>query len=217
MRQRWQMGVERFSGLSRRERGMIALATSLLALFLCYLPLETVWLSQAKANKTLASLTQENALSTQQLELYRQRLSLDPDADYRQRLASLEQQMRELDTRLDAQMVDMVPANTMPQLLAELLGKVKGIKLLSFASIPPVPLLQVGETDKKMNLYSHGIGLTLEGDYFSTLRFFDEVEAMPNKLYWKRLDYRVHDYPKAHIELELYTLSINKDFISVAK
>ena len=68
-----------------------------------------------------------------------------------------------------------------------------------------------------MNLYSHGIKLEFTGDYFSVLRFVEAVENMPNKLYWRSMDYKVDAYPKAAITLELYTLSINKDFISVAK
>ena len=92
----------------------------------------------------------------------------------------------------------------------------KGIKLKAFTSIAPTPLLEVGE-EKKMNLYSHGIKLEFTGDYFSVLRFVEAVENMPNKLYWRSMDYKVDAYPKAAITLELYTLSINKDFISVAK
>ena len=77
-------------------------------------------------------------------------------------------------------------------------------------------VLQVGD-GSKVNLYSHGIKLTLQGDYFSILAFIKAVESMPDKLYWKRLDYRVESHPDALVELELYTLSVNKDFISVAK
>ena len=77
-------------------------------------------------------------------------------------------------------------------------------------------MLAVGD-EKKLNLYSHGIRMSLEGDYFSVMRFVEAVEAMPDKLYWKRLDYKVAEYPKGMIDIEVYTLSLNKDFISVAK
>lgn len=68
----------------------------------------------------------------------------------------------------------------------------------------------------KMNLYRHGIRIVFEGDYFSTLRFVESVEQLPSRLYWNKLDYVVDKYPIAKVELELNTLSINKDFISVA-
>lgn len=141
---------------------------------------------------------------------------MDPNQDYQQRLVLLQQQNQDIDAQLNEQMVDMVPADYMPELLGNLLGQVQGIKLIKFTSIAPVPLLAVGD-EKKLNLYSHGIRMSLEGDYFSVMRFVEAVEAMPDKLYWKRLDYKVAEYPKGMIDIEVYTLSLNKDFISVAK
>ncbi|MGI2066991.1 MSHA biogenesis protein MshJ [Shewanella sp. MF08487] len=207
---------QQFNALSRRERVLIATAVLAVLGMLSYLPLESIWKTHASISQQLKVLEQENSISAQQVDLYQQRLALDPNLDYQQRLAIVEQQNQDLDSQLDEQMVAMVPADYMPELLSNLLGQVQGIKLIKFMSIAPIPLLAVGE-DKKLNLYSHGIRLSLEGDYFSVLRFVEAVEAMPDKLYWKRLDYNVAQYPLATIEIELYTLSINKDFISVSK
>ena len=207
---------QQFDALSRRERVLIATAVLAVLGMLSYLPLESIWKTHASISQQLKILEQENSISAQQVDLYQQRLALDPNLDYQQRLAIVEQQNQDLDSQLDEQMVAMVPADYMPELLSNLLGQVQGIKLIKFMSIAPIPLLAVGE-DKKLNLYSHGIRLSLEGDYFSVLRFVEAVEAMPDKLYWKRLDYNVAQYPLATIEIELYTLSINKDFISVSK
>ena len=207
---------QQFDALSRRERVLIATAVLAVLGMLSYLPLESIWKTHASISQQLKILEQENSISAQQIDLYQQRLALDPNLDYQQRLAIVEQQNQDLDSQLDEQMVAMVPADYMPELLSNLLGQVQGIKLIKFMSIAPIPLLAVGE-DKKLNLYSHGIRLSLEGDYFSVLRFVEAVEAMPDKLYWKRLDYNVAVYPLATIEIELYTLSINKDFISVSK
>ncbi|MGI2096081.1 MSHA biogenesis protein MshJ [Shewanella glacialipiscicola] len=207
---------QQFDALSRRERVLIATAVLAVLGMLSYLPLESIWKTHISISQQLKILEQENSISAQQIDLYQQRLALDPNLDYQQRLAIVEQQNQDLDSQLNEQMVAMVPADYMPELLSNLLGQVQGIKLIKFMSIAPIPLLAVGE-DKKLNLYSHGIRLSLEGDYFSVLRFVEAVEAMPDKLYWKRLDYNVAVYPLATIEIELYTLSINKDFISVSK
>ena len=216
MRQQWQELGSKFDVLSQREQVMVAAATVVLIGFIAFLPVESIWNEQTKLTKQMQGLQQESNTLKQQVALYQHELTLDPDADYRQRLFLLEQQMTDVDAGLASQMVDMVPADYMPTVLAQLLSKGKGIKLLSFASIAPVALLQVGEQEK-MNLYSHGIKLTIEGDYFSVLQFVQAVEAMPDKLYWKRIDYQVMQHPNASVELELYTLSINKDFISVTK
>ncbi|MFB2685531.1 MSHA biogenesis protein MshJ [Shewanella mangrovisoli] len=216
MKARFEQLAQKFDVLSQRERGLIALAVLVLVAMSAYMPIESLWKQQHSMAQQVKALEQENKISMQQIDLYQQRLAMDPNQDYRQRLNLLQQQNQEIDAQLGEQMVDMVPADYMPELLGNLLGQVQGIKLLKFTSVTPVPLLAVGE-EKKLNLYSHGIRMSLEGDYFSVLRFVEAVEAMPDKLYWKRLDYKVADYPKGKIDIELYTLSINKDFISVAK
>lgn len=216
MKARFEQLAQKFDSLSQRERGLIALAVLVLVAMSAYMPIESLWKQQHSMAQQVKALEQENKISMQQIDLYQQRLAMDPNQDYRQRLNLLQQQNQEIDAQLNEQMVDMVPADYMPELLGNLLGQVQGIKLLKFTSVTPVPLLAVGE-EKKLNLYSHGIRMSLEGDYFSVLRFVEAVEAMPDKLYWKRLDYKVAEYPKGKIDIELYTLSINKDFISVAK
>ncbi|ABM26423.1 MSHA biogenesis protein MshJ [Shewanella putrefaciens] len=207
---------QQFEVLSRRERVLIGIALLALVSIIGFMPLESLWKKQTSISQQLKALEQENQISVQQIELYQQRLTMDPNQDYQQRLVLLQQQNQEIDMQLNEQMVDMVPADYMPELLGNLLGQVQGIKLIKFTSIAPVPLLAVGD-EKKLNLYSHGIRMSLEGDYFSVMRFVEAVEAMPDKLYWKRLDYKVAEYPKGIIDIEVYTLSLNKDFISVAK
>jgi len=215
MKQRWQALGERFDLLSQRERVMVATAAFIVIGMLCYLPLESLLLKYNSLSKQITVIAAENKISLQQIELYEQRLAQDPNDEYNNRLQVLRQQSADLDEQLSFQMVDMIPADHMPTLLSQLLGKVTGIKLQEFKSIAPTPLLALDD-EKKTNLYSHGIRLTLEGDYFSLLKFIEAVESMPNKLYWKQMDYKVEEYPGASVVLELYTISVNKDFISVA-
>ncbi|AZG34553.1 MULTISPECIES: MSHA biogenesis protein MshJ [Shewanella] len=216
MKQQWLVWSSKFDALSPRERILITFALLVLAGMLLFMPLESQWKQHQSLQNQLKGLEQENSISLQQVALYEERLQLDPNKDYQQRLQIITEQMQLIDADLTDQMVDMVPADYMPTVLANLLGNVKGVTLISFASIAPKALLQVGD-GSKVNLYSHGIKLMLQGDYFSILAFIKAVETMPDKLYWKRLDYRVESHPEALVELELYTLSVNKDFISVAK
>ncbi|QBF83321.1 MSHA biogenesis protein MshJ [Shewanella maritima] len=216
MNQQWQQLETKFNDLSQRERGLIALVVIIIVAMVAFTLLEGQFKDLQRLKGQLTSLENENRISEQQIALYEQRLKLDPNDDYRQRLVLLEEQMAQVDAELKSQMIDMVPADYMPTVLSNLLANMKGVTLESFASIPPVPLIQVGEQEK-MNLYSHGIRLSLTGDYFSIMKFVQAVEDMPDKLFWERLDYQVDSYPKGTIELEMYTLSINKDFIGVAK
>ncbi|MGS0674983.1 MSHA biogenesis protein MshJ [Shewanella sp. 0m-4] len=216
MKQQWVKLTEKFDALSQRERVLIAAAGLIITGLLFYIPLESTLKQHSQLNEQIRAIASENRISEQQIELYEESLRKDPDEEYRQRLNNINQQNKSIDKQLSYQMVDMVPADHMPTLLAGLLSKIKGIELKSFTSIAPTPLLEVGD-DKKVNLYSHGIHLEFVGDYFAVMRFVEAVENMPNKLYWRSMDYQVDTYPKASVSLELYTLSINKDFISVAK
>lgn len=215
MREKWQELAGKFDLLSPRERVMVAVATWVVIGMFCYLPIESLLLSHQKLTQQNSSLEQSNQGARELVELYHQRLAQNPNDEYRARLKSLEAQDGELDKQLSFQMVDMVPANYMPTLLSELLEKSQDVTLKGFSSIPPVALLDVSD-DKKMNLYTHGLKIELLGDYFSVLQFIELIEQMPNKLYWKKMEYKVEQYPNASVQLELYTLSINKDFISVS-
>jgi MSHA biogenesis protein MshJ len=215
MKAQWQALATKFNALSQRERVLVALASLCLTGLLLFVLVEPQVIAYQQRAQHLTELEHANALASQQVALYEQGLTQDPDADYKQRVAKLEKQIMFVDAELSEQMVDMIPADYMPKVLAQLLGSVNSLSLIGFSSLTPVPLLGAEGADK-LNLYSHGIKLTLEGDYFSFLKFVQSVEDIPDKLYWKNLNYQVDKHPLARIELELYTLSINKDFISVA-
>ncbi|WP_372871528.1 MSHA biogenesis protein MshJ [Shewanella sp.] len=205
----------RYESLTSRERGII-FGASLLGLFLLLsTPLESLWKEAGVTRQRLADVTQTNKLSGQQISMYREQLAQDPNRDHLQRKQLLLAEHAKVDKALSDEMVDMVPADRMPSVLSTMLDGAQGLKLTSFESIAPVPLLDLGE-QTTLNLYSHGMSLTLEGDFFAVLRFVQTVESMEQQLYWKRLDYQVKAYPRAEVQLLLHTLSINEDFIRVA-
>jgi MSHA biogenesis protein MshJ len=161
MKQQWLVWSSKFNELSQRERILITFALLVVAGMLLFMPLESIWKQHQALQNQLNGLEQENSISLQQVALYEERLQLDPNKDYQQRLQIITEQMQLIDADLTDQMVDMVPADYMPTVLANLLGNVKGVILISFASIAPKALLQVGD-GSKVNLYSHGIKLMLQ-------------------------------------------------------
>ncbi|MCL1075312.1 type 4a pilus biogenesis protein PilO [Shewanella dokdonensis] len=207
----------KFDQLSRRERVMVAGVCWVLIAVLLYLPMESLWLQYQRQQQQLHSVVNLRQGNSEQIALLQQRLAQDPNQALHQQIDTLQQQIVALDQRLNSETVDLIPAARMPALLTKLLQQSQGVKLQEFHSIAPTPLLVVGDEGKEqMNLYSHGISLTFVGDYFSVLKFVRTVEEMPEKLYWQSLDYQVQQFPEASVKLALYTVSINKDFISVA-
>ncbi|MCL1078236.1 MSHA biogenesis protein MshJ [Parashewanella spongiae] len=212
--------ADRFNTLSIRERSLVVTASIALVGWLCFLSLESFYLTSQRAHMQLRDLNKQNELTEQLLTNYQQQLAQDPNLDYRNQLKHVESEIQLLDDRLKTKFVDIVPSDKMPLLLQQLLSRSKGVRLIAMESIAPKPLLDFKDSETKMislNLYRHGIKLRLNTDYFSFLTFIKSIEALPNKLYWKRLDYQVIEFPQAEVELELYTLSVSKEFISVAK
>ncbi|MCH1918118.1 MSHA biogenesis protein MshJ [Shewanella sp. A3A] len=209
--------AQQYNPLSMRERLLIAVVCWLVLAAVCYLPFETLWQQRQQLAQQQSAQQKQLASVATQITLIQQRLNEDPNKDLRLQQQQLAGQIQAVDQQLTAQTVDLIPADKMPALLAQLLKQSRGVTLSSFQSIAPVPLLVVGDKQAgEMNLFSHGIVLTFEGDYFAVMKFVQAVEQLPEKLYWKSLDYQVDEYPNAKVALSLYTLSINKDFISVA-
>ncbi|QFI39732.1 glucose-6-phosphate isomerase [Moritella marina ATCC 15381] len=62
-------------------------------------------------------------------------------------------------------------------------------------------------------LYRHGLRITMSGAFFDIQAYLDSIEQLPKKFYWEVFDYQMQAYPTAEVVMEIYTLSINKEFI----
>ena len=62
-------------------------------------------------------------------------------------------------------------------------------------------------------LYRHGLRITMTGSFFDIQAYLDSIEQLPKKFYWEVFDYQMQAYPTAEVVMEIYTLSINKEFI----
>ncbi|RLV59051.1 MSHA biogenesis protein MshJ [Parashewanella curva] len=208
----WQ---EKFAQLTLRERVLITASSCVLLIWLCSLPVEHLYQKWCDQKAAYKELIQQNQLSSQLNDSYRARLETDPNQDYRAQIDSLEAQKKALDEQLEGQLIDMVSATYMPTLLEDILSKTTNVKLTGLQVVAPVPVLSMDDSSSE-NLYRHGLKLKLTGDYFGFIKFVTAIDELPNKLYWKRVNYSVTQYPKAEIELELETVSINKELIRVA-
>ena len=211
MNVQWQTLSARMAALSGRERALILLV----CLALIGLPLYSFWLeplalSLQQQQREAERIQQASILLQQQNEALQQALLQDPNLKLRDQLVLARQQITALDTQLQSQMVDLIPASRMPALLQSMLGHSSHLTLQELTSLAPEPLM---DGDKALPLYQHGIRMRLKGRYFDLLQYLRALEGLPGHFYWKTLDYQVDHYPEANIELELYTLSDSKEFI----
>ena len=65
------------------------------------------------------------------------------------------------------------------------------------------------------NIFKHGVELTLRGSYFDMLDYLAQIEALPWQMYWGRLRLEARDYNRPVLTLTLYTLSLDKTWLTI--
>jgi len=64
-------------------------------------------------------------------------------------------------------------------------------------------------------LYRQGMELVLSGGYLDMLDYIAQVEQLPWKIYWEHLDLKVEEHPRVRLVVSVYTLSMDKDWLSI--
>ena len=191
--------------------------------------IEPVNESTTRNEQTISSLqNQLNSLQAQ-IEVAEYALGNDPNDLLVESLDKLTDKSQDLDLYLQQETVNLVPPTQMPLLLENMLAGSQGVTLVSMQSIAPTPVLSSqtkkvdAESDAEsndtvvdeINLYRHGVLLSLRGSYFDIQHYLTRIEGLKWQFYWKRFNYVVTGYPEALVEVELYTLSTSKAFIGV--
>ncbi|MCE2572135.1 type II secretion system protein GspM [Motilimonas eburnea] len=215
MTKTWQQWDSKLMALSLRERAMIMLTGLVLVCFPAYsYLLDPLWQGKQAAEQQHQQNLQQLKLAQGEIEIANILLERDPDAAVKQEIEVLNQGIDELDKQLEAGTLDLISAQKMAGLLEKMLANSQALTLVSVESIAPVPLLPVeGEFSQDINLFQHGLTLTFTGSYFAVQDFLANLEQLPDKFYWQSMHYQVVQHPNATVELQLYTLSTNKDFI----
>ncbi|WP_088329534.1 type II secretion system protein GspM [Lacimicrobium sp. SS2-24] len=209
-----------FSERQPRERQLVLLAGLFLILYGGYLLfIEPVQLQTATLERqTQQQQTQYQAITSETEALLSG--SQDPDAAVKRRITQLQNLQQQQQQQIQSQTRDLVPPYRMREMLQALLADKDTLQLLEMRSLPAVNLTEEDKTDSAEaeplpGLYQHGIVLIVEGRYFDLHRYLVELEQLPWRFQWKRLDYSVQEHPVGRMQLELYTLSTDKAFVGV--
>lgn len=219
---------QRFEALNGRERLLVALACWLLLLF----ALDTVLVAPLRSKgaaleKAIAAKQGEAAGLETELAGLRARQAQDPDAETKKRIAEMEGRIGAIDAALQAARGRIVPPERMAALLEQVLRRNTRLALVSLRSLPPETLLAEDKPAEKKEggdgtetaaqgmLYRQGMELTLTGGYLDMLDYVAQLERLPWKMYWGRLDLTVEEHPRATLRLRVYTLSMDKAWLSI--
>jgi MSHA biogenesis protein MshJ len=139
--------------------------------------------------------------------------------DQRDRIRALEQQVAASEESIRVFTSDLVDPTQMREVLEELIERQRGLRLVRAGNLEVRSLIERDESaaagSGEPMLYRHGLTLELEGSYVDCLRYLEAVERLPWRLYWGALQLETVDYPMNAIRVDIFTLSLEEDWIGV--
>ena len=137
------------------------------------------------------------------------------------RLQTLRRQVAAGEESLRIFTSDLVDPAQMRLVLEDLIERQTGLELLHASNLDVRPLIEPEQTEDESPpenapvLYRHGFVLELEGSYLDCLAYLTEVERLPWQLYWHSIRLDGQRHPRNRIVIELYTLSLEEEWIGV--
>jgi MSHA biogenesis protein MshJ len=116
-------------------------------------------------------------------------------------------------SRLDSASAGLVPPQRMVRVIHDVLGRQRGVTLVSLRTLPPYPLL--GEKAASAGPYVHTVQLVLQGRYLAVLDYLQALQALPWRFYWQDIDIDASHPPVSIVRVKLGTVSVNREWIEL--
>ncbi|MBS4096049.1 MAG: hypothetical protein KGZ83_04330 [Sulfuricella sp.] len=225
MKEKWRKLSERIDALALRERGLVFLMMAVVLIT----PVNLFLIDPLR--------TKQKALSAQlnerygQLDALQKKLQgmaisnqIDPNVEIRKKIQDLKHKLAESEVPLESIQKTLVSPEKKAALLEDLLLQNPRLRLITLKTLPaatalenrPVSGRKAGVPGQETSLvYRHGVQMTIEGGYHDLLQYLALLEKLPWKVVWGEADFRVEDYPRVVLTLTLYTLSLERVWLSV--
>lgn len=214
MKEQFQQLLARMDAFALRERILLFL-TLVFVLFIIWngILLSPVNAEKKRITAELSNLKQQTGTAQQQIQGITAGVVVDPNKENREREAALKKELAALDESIGHLAIG---ATELTKVLSEMLTKEPELKLVRIRNLASTPLeVAVAAPGGAGTMYRHGLVIELEGSYFSVLRYLRALEGLPWQLSWSSLDYKVKEYPIAHITLTIHTLGLTEGAVGV--
>ena len=218
----------KIDAMTVRERAMVFGATVGVVVFVLFSLLFDPLFARQKTLRTQISQQQENMLALDaEITAMAQANAVDPDRDNRARLAVIEGASARLTDSLRTAHNSLVRPESIAPLLERILKANGRLRLVGVKSLPVMPFegsfaAAAGDPEPSAPasgagraIYAHGVEVTVRGNYLDMLNYMDALEAMPVQLFWGKAQLDVEAYPDARLSLTLYTLSLDKKWMTL--
>jgi MSHA biogenesis protein MshJ len=205
MKQHWQRIAARIDEMTLRQRAMLFATVSLVVVVFVHVALIEPLLLRQKAliERSTRNQSQLTAVRAQIEGLLKEEQG-DTRDPAQLAVRDLEARLAELEKSLAARKGAFVAPNRLPELLKNLLGPGRPLKLESLRTLPAVQVQGGAE------LYRHGLEMTLRGSYFELMQYLNDLEKMPARLLWGGVELQVEQYPEVRLMLQIHTLSTRR-------
>lgn len=228
MRRYWELARTRIDDMSLRERAMIFAAAGFVVISLINSILLDPLLAKQKILSAQVIQQQEKMKELQAaIQSLLQAKRDDESSPLRMRTAQLKQQLQDQDGYLQNRRSRLVEPDKMAGLLKQVLGKNGGLQLVEMKTLPVSLLIEEPkaangagqaaalEHDGQKQIFKHGVQISVRGGYLELLRYVSALERMPAQMFWGEVSLSVEQYPYSVLTLTLYTLSLDKIWLTV--
>lgn len=234
----WESHAARIDALTLRERGFVIAGVLAVTYFAwSAFVMQPMDRKLAELNGTQQRVSAELTALNAQAQAALKQSQEDPNKIHREQLAELKQELDTLSSQLAGTTDHLVPPAQMARVLEAVLQEAGGLQLQQVTSLGASPLVPTskksgsrqddktepgmdvaesagaGEEQAVRRLYRHGVKLQLQGRFFDVLEFMRKLEALDWKFFWDGVDFRVLDYPDAAVEITVFTISLEPNWI----
>jgi MSHA biogenesis protein MshJ len=227
MKQSWLKLAARIDVLTLRQRVGLFAACAFVVLYLFYLyAFAPLLREQTRLRAQISQQQTAMAGIDGQLTSLVDALARDPDATSRTRLAAARLETRTLGDSLAAMQKGLVAPEQMTPLLQSMLRANGRLQLVALTTLPLTEVGRAAGADPAAPadpvkaaaaglLYRHGVQVTVRGSYLDMIDYMAALENLPTQLFWGPAQFAVEDYPRAHVTLTLYTLSLDSKWLKL--
>lgn len=206
--------LNKFEAWSPRERLLIVLtAAAVLGFCLQMLLIEPMLAASTVVERQLRNAEQLNATlltaltastSTEQIDALKQHIAAEQSA------------MQAANERIAKLSTGLISAPQMTQMLRSLLES-SDLDLVSMQNLAVEPVMLEGGLESSSNvgagLYRHRVVIELRGSYFDVVAYLQGLEQQSRRFFWHSLQYDAGEYPRGVMRLEIYTLSLEPQWL----
>lgn len=220
MKQYWVLACNKIDAMSLRERVIVFAAIAFVLIYAVNaLLLEPLLVRQ----KTMSAqmVQQEDKIRELQgtMQVLLQSKQEDQHSPLRVTLARLKAQLQEHEIYLQSRRDRLVEPGKMAELLEQVLHSNDRLQLVELKTLP-LSLLVESSAGRMpaMNaaqIYKHGVQITVRGGYLDLMLYLAALEKMPVQMFWGEVSLTVDTHPDAVLSLTVYTLSLDKKWLTV--